>query len=284
MNRTLLALLLALLVAMAVVRADDPAAASEGEADAAAKTDEPKADEPPADETKPDEGAEEVDEAEERLKPSPDVTTFIHFPEFADRKLPIGGEVHALIGIHNSGKSAFNVSYIGASLHSPFQLDYYIQNFSVRVYSSIIGPGAEQTFDYMFKPDARLEPLEFWLSGWVIFNNSETGQIFQNYWTNSTLELVERPSDLNARRVFTYFLAFAAAAMISYLAYHLTASPSKKSQTERGTRDSSSSSSSGFEAVAYSPAAASKPIRRKSGATPKATKKPAAAATAAPAS
>jgi len=115
------------------VRAQEPAgdAPAEGEA---AKAD---AEAAPADETKPDEKLEEEIDGEgtadpEALKQSADITTFIHFPESPDRKLPIGGEVHALIGIHNGGKNPFNVSYIGASLHSPFQLDYYIQNFSVR--------------------------------------------------------------------------------------------------------------------------------------------------------
>jgi len=171
--------------------------------------------------------------------------------------------VAVLVGVQNRGKSPLNVSYVGASLHSPFQLDYFIQNFSVRMFDAILEPGAEQTFDYSFRPDARLEPLEFWLSGWVIFNNTETGQLSQNYWTNSTIELVERPSDVSGRRVFTYFLAFAAAALVAYVAYHLTGSAKKSRDTERGTRDESRSSGSGWEAKAYTPKAQSKAVRRK---------------------
>jgi len=126
-----------------------------------------------------------------------------------------------------------------------------------------VEPGQEQTFDYVFRPDARLEPLEFWLSGWVIVNQTgDAPALFQNYWTNATIDLVERPSDMNVRRVFTYFLAFAAAALVAYIAYHLTASPKKSRDTERGTREGSSRDT-GFEVQAYKPAAASKAVRRK---------------------
>jgi hypothetical protein len=43
-------------------------------------------------------------------------------------EFPIGSDVTVLVGIQNNGKDDFNMSYIGASLHNPFDLAYHIQN------------------------------------------------------------------------------------------------------------------------------------------------------------
>jgi len=214
-----------------------------------------------ADPTKTDD--EEVDI--EIMKASPDIVTHVHFPEFPDKKFPIGGDVTVLVGITNKGKSDdYNMSYIGASLHNPFDLAYYIQNFTWRVAEGRVEAGSEQTFEYTFRPDSRLEPLGFWLTAFIAYNNTETGVPHRSFFHNSTIELVERPTDMNARRGFTYVLAFAAAGIVGYFAWTMIV-PKKSTSAERGTRrdESSKSAADSWVPQAYTQAKKSKVVGRK---------------------
>jgi len=224
-----------------------------------------------ADSTKPDD--EEVDDSEGlSLKASPDILTTVHFPEQSDKKFSIGGDVQVLLGLHNKGKDDFNISYIGASLHSPFDLTYHIQNFSWVEVGATVKSGEEHTFGYTFRPDPRLEPLEFWLTAFVYYNNTETGAEFKSTFYNSTIELIERPTDMNARRVFTYFLAIAAAGIVGYIVYHMSA---PKSSVERGTRGDDTSSS-WVPAKVYSQSDKSRVVGRKTAKKPNGPKGPTA--------
>jgi hypothetical protein len=101
--------------------------------------------------------------------------------------------------------------------------------YSARGIEQTVGAGKEATFDYTFRPDQRLEPLEFWLSAFMIYNNTETDRPHRTFFFNSTIELIEKPSDMNFRRVFTYFLAFAAAGLVGYVAFQIS---SPKARTE----------------------------------------------------
>lgn len=194
-----------------------------------------------SDSTKADD--EEVDIEEE--KPAKDIVATVYFPETPDKKLPIGGDVTVLVGIANTGKNDYNMSYIGASLHNPFDLAYHIQNFTWRVADGTVEAGTEQTFEYTFRPDARLEPLGFWLTAFIGYNNTDTGVPYRTVFYNSTVELVERQTDTNARRVFTYVLALAAAGLVGYFAFNAI-SPKSSASTERGTRDDGRSAASSW--------------------------------------
>jgi len=263
------------------IRAEDPADGDDDHDHDDAETDkkedakdEPKEDSPasseePKDSTREDDktGDEVIEDEDAVLKPSADVVATVYFPDFpSEKKFPIGTDVQLLLGIHNKGKSTFNVSFIGASLHSPFDLDYYIQNFSVKAVDELVEPGQEQTFDYSFRPDHRLEPLEFWLSAFVIYNNTDTNQIHQTVFLNGTIDLVEKPSDMNFRRVFTYFLAFAAAGLVGYIAWHVV-SPKKSGSSERGTRDDDDKGG-WVPAKVYSQRETSRVIRKRKDAPP----------------
>jgi hypothetical protein len=234
------------------------------------------------DEEVEDDGAADID----KLKPSPDIITTVHFPEFPDKKFPLASDIQVLVGVHNKGRSAYNVTFVAASLHSPFDFNYVIQNFSARAIGEVVDAGGEQTFDYTFRPDKNLEPLEFWLSAFIIYNNTESAlSEYQTFFYNGTIELVERPSDLNVRRVFTYFLAVAAAGLVGYIAFHIAA-PSKSSSasaTERGTREEGGAPVGGgggwVPERVYAPAERSRVVRskrdKKPAGTPKAKPAPA---------
>jgi hypothetical protein len=50
-----------------------------------------------------------------------------------------GKIVTAWLSFNNLGSSSFNVTSIDACLQSPFDLDYYIQNFSERAVGFTVG-------------------------------------------------------------------------------------------------------------------------------------------------
>ena len=60
--------------------------------------------------------------------PSPDVATWVRFLGVQDNKFVAGTEVTALVGMHNSGDKTFNVSYVGAHLHSPYDQNFYVRS------------------------------------------------------------------------------------------------------------------------------------------------------------
>jgi len=184
-------------------------------------------------------GEEEYEEAadpeEIRIVSSPDLVTTVFFPDFPNKHFPVQSEVKCLIGITNIGDKTFNISYIGAHFHSPFDFSYYIQNFTVRELGVVVEPQNQLTLEYTFRPDKSLEPLEFWLSGWIYYNNSDN-VLFRTTFQNGTIELTEKLTDFNVRRVFSYFFAIALAGLVGFFAVNWTKT---KKKSERGTRDQS---------------------------------------------
>jgi len=170
---------------------------------------------------------EELEEEEITLVASPHAHTRVLFPDFPAKKIPVGKEVTALIGFSNTGDKAFNVTGIGAHLHSPYDFAYYIQNFTAYEIEGVIEPGSQLSIEYTFKPDPSLEPLEFHLSGWILYNDSDNNE-FRSTFVNGTIELVEAPSDFDIRGVFTWFLAVAALGLIVYVGFNVFATPEQK--------------------------------------------------------
>merc|ERR1740130_2392683 len=116
-----------------------------------------------------------------------DLQTQAYFPDYPDKRLPIDKEVTMLVSITNTGSDVFNVSFIGASLHSPYDVNYYIQNFTVRPLADYLYPTAQYTIEYKFTADAKLEPLEYWFSAFVMVNG--TRRMFKQTPINGTVEL-----------------------------------------------------------------------------------------------
>jgi len=139
-----------------------------------------------------------------------------------------------LLGVHNGGKAPFNISYVYAHLHSPFDFSYYIQNFTVRAYHTVVNPGEQVTIDYVFMPDKSLEPLDFWLSAHVIYNETEAQDMHLTTFFNGTIELTEKPTDFNFRRIFTMLLFVAIAGFAAQFFF-------QRSNLGKSSRSSSSS-------------------------------------------
>jgi len=204
---------------------------------------------------------EEVDvetEAEDVVKPlvaSPHAETSVIFPDFQDEMFTQGEEIVLLLGFHNSGDKTFNITHIGAHLHSPFDFTYYIQNFTVREIGAEVSPGEEISVEYRFKPDATLEPLEFWLSAWALYNDTDSEQ-FQSTFFNTTVEIVERKSQINVKAIFHYLFLIGLGGLIVYAIYHAVAPKKRRSAHKEGS--SRETVATDWSTNIYTPAAHSK--------------------------
>jgi len=158
------------------------------------------------------------------LKASTDLTTHVLFPNYPNYKFPVQTEITMLVGLHNKGNKAFNISTIGAYLHSPYDFSYHIQNFSHREVGVVLEPGSQVSIEYNVNPDKNLEPLEYWFSSFILYNDSDDKQ-YKTTFVNGTLELVEKTSDVNFRRIFSYFFALAVSGLVGYIAYNLLFKP-----------------------------------------------------------
>jgi len=167
-------------------------------------------------------------EIAQHVAASPDIQTVVHFPVHPDKKFPVQSPITVLVGLHNKGDRAFNLSYVAASFRTRFDFNYVIDNFTaVDVSNVVLPPHAEVTVEYAFRPDKNLEPVEFWLYGWIVYNGTAADggggetRLFRSTYYNSTIELVDRPYDVNVRRVFTYFFGLAVAGLVGFFGYQM---------------------------------------------------------------
>jgi hypothetical protein len=126
---------------------------------------------------------------------SADVTTTYLFPNLADKKFAVGKPVTVLINFINNGQEVLNITRVAGFLHSPFDLNYYIQNFSgTEVRGGMVGPKSQMSLDYQFTPDASLEPLEFWMSGVVDYQADGSDVVYRSTFLNETVTLINTGS------------------------------------------------------------------------------------------
>lgn len=193
-------------------------------------------------ETKGEAAVDDEDEFEEEDdgagRPHSGVRTLVLFPDFKDKRFHIASKVVALVGLHNKASTRFNVTAIGAHFQSPYDLNYYIQNFTVRDLSQtggqIIEPFSQATLEYIFAPDKNLEPIEFWLSGWIEYNSSE-GVVHRSTWFNGTVNLIEKDAEFDIRNVFRYFLLLSGVGLVVYVGLNFSQSAAKPKKTEAGS-------------------------------------------------
>lgn len=130
---------------------------------------------------------EDEEEWDGTLAPNADVDCTVTFPGFEDKQLPVGEELTMLIGVTNNGKEGLNISAVGAYLHSPYDFDYYIQNFTAKRFSDFLPPTAQYTLEYKFTGDAKLEALDYHFSAFIIING--TSRIYKQVPINGTVTL-----------------------------------------------------------------------------------------------
>jgi len=203
-------------------------------------------------ESKEEAKSEPEDEAPREDEDTDDLTLSAHpsvvvtwvFPDNPNRKLKLGDVVNIIAGFHNGADEAFNITGIGAHLRSPVDLDYYIQNFTARRVGAPVGPGQQAAAEYQFKPDPALEANEYWLSAWVIYNNS-ADQVFMHTFYNGTVELYEEAQGVKS--LLTWGLVVAVIGVVVFILIQVNSvkvGGSRSKSVERGTRSEVTSSSS----------------------------------------
>jgi len=196
--------------------------------------------EEPADSTKEEDDADEFEEDDGIIRAHSSVKTIVLFPEYQDKRFPVLTKIVALIGFHNRADVQFNITAIGAHFQSPYDLSYYIQNFTARDFTffggQVIEPHSQATLEYAFYPDKGLEPLEYWLGGWIAYNSSDGTQHI-NTWTNSSVTLIEKEGGSEIRNIFVYGLVFSGVALMVYVVVNYQQPARKvKRSTESGTK------------------------------------------------
>jgi hypothetical protein len=119
---------------------------------------------------------------------SEDIETSYYLPEHEDKKLPIGQVVTALCHFSNTGTAPYNITAIMGSLNSPFNFDFYIQNYSYKIFGVVVNPGEEVSLDYQFQLHPNLEPSEYVVAHTVFYEN-ERRQPYSSTFFNETVEL-----------------------------------------------------------------------------------------------
>jgi len=260
----LLALTVCALCINVRVNAEEETAAFNPEDDEVEVNDEESTQQAATDATEEEEFEEEagaVDEDSSRffLYPSPDVVTSVYFPDAPEKRFTSGEDVRVLLGFQNNGNKVFNVSYIGAHLHSPFDYSLFIQNFTAYEYGLMVEPGQEMTFEYHFKASENLAATEYWLSGWVVYNSSETA-IYRTYFHNSTLELVDKPTTFDLTQATSYLYMIAVLVGFGYVISWVAFSGKK---SKKSSSKSVAPSNRVWETQVYTPAEKSRAVGSK---------------------
>jgi hypothetical protein len=176
---------------------------------------------------------EEFDDDEDAVSSS-DITVKTLFPNHGDKKFGLGEDVTLLVAFNNNGDKTFNVSSIAGHLHSPFDYNYYIQNFTVKNAPAVVGPNSQVSLEYTFKPDKALEPLEFWLSAYVNYNRSD-GRGFMHTLHNATVELVE-PTAGSSQKLIMYVIVLAGLGVLGYVFLQANKVKSQSSEASTASR------------------------------------------------
>lgn len=212
--------------------------------------------------------AEEYEDEEEDyevLAPHVDIKTAVYFPD-GEGTAYLGEIITVLVSFFNTGDDAFNVTNVGASLHSPYDYSYYIQNFSEVEYGTIVGPEQQLTLEYRFRPDPSLEPVDFLLSGYVTYNDSGYDS-FRSFFYNGTLELADKPIEVTPSLIFGYSVVSVLVGSVAYVALSLSgvlSSASKKVARVTGTAVKGGKDDAAWGTDVYNPKNKSKAANKKS--------------------
>lgn len=110
------------------------------------------------------------------------IETSSYFPDHPDQKLPLGEAVSVLCHFFNDGNSPVNITSILGSLNSPFDLRFYVQNFTAKPFGIVVKEGEEITLEYQFMVHPSLEPIDYSMSHTVFYETDS--QVFSTTFYN----------------------------------------------------------------------------------------------------
>jgi len=214
----------------------------------------------------------------ETLPSSGDIQTTIYFPdakestttsspiqvtkdvngEYDSYKFQVGEEVTMLIGVQNTGIRPYNLTYITGALHSPYDHSYYIQNFTVSLINAVVDAGTEISLEYKFKSDPNLEPLQFQLEAYFLYNTTDDREVYRVTFFNKTVDLVEKSGEFNTRTLFSYLLVLSCIGIAGYYVYS-----TRVVKSVRRSRVYENTPQQEWTAPMYTPQDKSKPVGKR---------------------
>jgi len=154
-----------------------------------------------------------------RIPSSPDFQTIHVFTQPARANELIAGKLtRLLVGARNNGSQSFLVESIDASLRYPQDFTYYIQNFTALQPETVIEPGLESTFEYLFMPSETFNGRPMGLVVLLNYRNSE-GKQFQNTVFNQTINFIDSDDGFDSETFFLYIVLGGILVLLSVLAY-----------------------------------------------------------------
>jgi len=154
------------------------------------------------------------------LPPPGSVRTAFYFPEHGDDlQFPAGDEIKVVVGVHNDGPAAYNISAALGSLNSPSDFRIHLQNFSQQAYFASVAPGEEASLEYRFRPDALIPaPREFTVALTLLYADA-AGKPHASTFFNRTVQIVEKAKLLDTQLLSVWAVLAALVGGVGYVAY-----------------------------------------------------------------
>ncbi|KAL6766246.1 hypothetical protein ACKKBG_A35255 [Auxenochlorella protothecoides x Auxenochlorella symbiontica] len=137
------------------------------------------------------------------------------FPENPTNEFLPGKEVKAVLGLHNAGSSALNVSYGAGLLASPYDANQVLLNFTTQYLNNIpLAPQQEASVDYTLHFPAQIPPHEFLLK--LVLYTTVDEQLEGHLVYNQTIFVIEPALWIDLQLIGLYLIGLAVLALAGY--------------------------------------------------------------------
>lgn len=179
------------------------------------------------------EETEEDEDNEKTFRSHQDVKTHIVFPKGKDYQFQLGEPINLLVGFRNTGDDTLNLTMVRTFFHSPFDFNFFIQNFTGRPIGQIVPPKTSFTVEYAFLPDSNLEPITYQLSAYTFYTD-EDERLWANIVFNDTITMYDAPGVFGGKNYMLYSIVGGGV----FFALYLFCCSGKKRSSARRTSQS----------------------------------------------
>jgi len=170
---------------------------------------------------------EEVDDGSSKASPDADATILFVKPGSTPATIGAGKLVRFHVGFTNKGAKDFLVESLDASFRYPQDFSFHIQNFTTAVYSRVVEPKRQATFDYAFTPNEAFAGRPFGLVINLNYKDAE-GNVWQNAVFNDTITVNEPDEGLDGETFFLYLFLVAMVVLLLVAGQQFLGSFSRK--------------------------------------------------------
>ncbi|KAK6319388.1 hypothetical protein J4Q44_G00105990 [Coregonus suidteri] len=155
----------------------------------------------------------------------PDADTTIVF--VTGEEFPANEIAKFLVGFTNKGSQDFTVHSLEASFRYPQDFQFYIQNFTALLLSTVVQPQKQASFEYSFIPAQPMAGRPFGLVILLNYQDSE-GNGFQTAIYNQTVTIVELEEGLDGETMFMYIFLTGLVVLAVFGMYQVLESRTRK--------------------------------------------------------